>query len=221
MKNSLVKVCCISSLSEAKLALDTGADLLGLVSEMPSGPGVISLEKIAKIVKALPLKTRTILLTSKLTCQDILEQYDVVNTWGIQIVDTLPKEELVKLRKSLPKTHLIQVVHVQDKSSISEALGYTDFVDIILLDSGKPSAEFKTLGGTGDTHDWSISQAICQQSSLPVFLAGGLNPDNIADAKKAVVPSGFDLCSGVRIQGNLDQKKLEHFMRLVHHGQGH
>ena len=217
MKKALVKVCCINSLTEAKLALAAGADLLGLVSEMPSGPGVIPLERIAEIVRALPSETRTVLLTSKLNSNDIADQHKAVKTWGIQIVDKLPIIELKKLRKLLPKTRLLQVVHMQDKSSVSEALSYTKFVDFILLDSGKPRAKLRTLGGTGETHDWSISREICQQSSLPVLLAGGLNPDNIVDAKKAVLPSGFDLCSGVRTDGKLDPEKLKKFMGLVHH----
>jgi len=216
MKKPLVKVCCINSLTEAKLALAAGADLLGLVSEMPSGPGVIPIERIAEIVRGLPPETRTVLLTSKLNCNDISDQHKAVKTWGIQIVDKLLTIELKELRKSLPKTRLIQVVHVQDKSSISEALSYTNFVDFILLDSGKPGAKLRTLGGTGETHDWILSREICQQSTLPVLLAGGLNPDNIVDAKKAVLPSGFDLCSGVRTEGNLDPDKLEKFMGLVH-----
>ena len=184
---------------------------------MPSGPGVIPLERIAEIVRALPSETRTVLLTSKLNSNDIADQHKAVKTWGIQIVDKLPIIELKKLRKLLPKTRLLQVVHMQDKSSVSEALSYTKFVDFILLDSGKPRAKLRTLGGTGETHDWSISREICQQSTLPVLLAGGLNPDNIIDAKKAVLPSGFDLCSGVRTDGKLDPEKLKKFMGLVHH----
>ena len=214
----MVKVCCISSLTEAEMALGAGADLLGLVSEMPSGPGVILIDKIAEIVRGLPAKTRTVLLTSKLDCGEILDQHQTAQTWGIQLVDKLPKNELQRLRKSLPETSLIQVVHIQDKSSISEALSYADVVDFILLDSGNPGAKLKTLGGTGDTHDWNISHEICRQSVLPVLLAGGLKSENIIAAKNAVLPAGFDLCSGVRTDGNLDLKKLEKFMALVHDG---
>ena len=216
MKTPLVKVCCISSLTEAKRALKAGADLLGLVSEMPSGPGVISLELISKIRAELASDTKTVLLTSKLTSQDILAQHKIANTWGLQIVDALPKDELKALRKALPKTRLIQVVHVQDKSSISEALAYEDFVDFILLDSGNPTAELKTLGGTGETHDWNLSREVCRRSRLPVFLAGGLNSDNISEAKSTVRPHGFDLCSGIRTDGKLDSEKLVKFMALVH-----
>ena len=217
MIRPLVKVCCISSLTEAKMALTAGADLLGLVSEMPSGPGIISLVDIAKIVKALPKKTRTVLLSSKRSCLDILHQHDLVKTWGIQLVDNIPLKELQQLRKTLPETHLLQVVHVQDGGAISQVLFLESLVDTILLDSGNPGAKIKTLGGTGQTHDWRINREICDQNATPVLLAGWLKPDNIIAAMRAVRPSGYDLCSGVRTEGKLDKQKLDLFMHLVHH----
>ena len=159
------------------MALEAGADWLGLVSEMPSGPGVISLDKITEIVEGLPSETRTVLLTSKLSFDEIFAQHHLVKTWGIQLVDRIPRTELEQLRKALPKTHLIQVIHVRGKASLSEALSYERLVDAILLDSGNPDASDKTLGGTGKTHDWDISKQICAKSSLPVLLAGGLRSE--------------------------------------------
>ena len=217
MQNPLVKVCCISSLVEANIALDAGATFLGLVSEMPSGPGVISLSEIASIVASLPPNTKTILLSSKRHAQAVLSQHKIANTWGIQLVDKLPTAQLQILRKSLPQTHLIQVIHIRDNSSIIEALDCGEFVDSILLDSGNPHAKVKTLGGTGETHDWNISRKICKMSSVPVLLAGGLNPGNIQAAKDEVHPDGFDLCSGVRTNGKLDVQKLKLFMHRLHH----
>lgn len=215
MSKALIKVCCIGSLTEAKMALSYGASWLGFVSEMPSGPGVIPLEKIAEIVASLSPETRSVLLTCKLTCHEILAQHSVTKTWGIQLVDKLSKTELTRLRKSLPDTHLIQVIHVRNKSSISEAQYYADLVDTILLDSGNPDASIKTLGGTGSTHDWDISSEICETSSLPVLLAGGLSSGNISAAISRVRPYGFDLCSGVRTAGKLDEVKLKKFMEIA------
>lgn len=216
MSKPWVKVCCISSLEEAKTALSLGADWLGLVSEMPSGPGVISLKTIADIVSGLPPETRTVLLTSKRTAHEIHAQHARVKTWGIQLVDSLTNSELKKLRELLPATFLVQVIHVRGKRSVSEALSYVDKVDALLLDSGDPTASIKTLGGTGTTHDWDVSREICEKSSLPVLLAGGLNSENIFLARSLVDPDGYDLCSGVRREGQLDLDKLTEFMRLVH-----
>lgn len=212
MFKPLVKVCCIESSLEANIALNAGADMLGLVSEMPSGPGVISLEKIAIIVDDLPPDTHTVLLTSKVTSEEIVAQHRIAKTWALQLVDRISKPELQKLRKALPETHLIQVIHVLNIDSIQEALDHQKLVDIILLDSGSPMAATRTLGGTGNVHDWELSKQICLQSRLPVFLAGGLNPENISIALTTVKPDGVDLCSGVRSNTNLDREKLSAFM---------
>ncbi|MBT3575776.1 MAG: phosphoribosylanthranilate isomerase [Candidatus Marinimicrobia bacterium] len=218
--NYLIKVCCISSLTEAKMALSAGADLLGLVSEMPSGPGVIPLDQIEEIVVGLPADTKTVLLTSKHRHDDILKQHNQVKTWGVQLVDKVADSVLKELRKSLPSTRFIQVIHVKDEASISQALHYDNLVDMILLDSGNPKAKIKTLGGTGKPHDWKISREICARGSLPVLLAGGLSPENILTARTVVQPSGFDICSGVRSDGKLNQNKLESFMKRVRSKEG-
>jgi len=216
MLDHLVKVCCISSLDEARLATKLGADLLGLVSEMPSGPGVISLDLIAEIVAGLPADTRSVLLTSKTNSDDIISQHEKVQTWGLQLVDSVSVVELKKLRSKLPGTQLIQAIHIQGKASLNEALAVTGLVDFLLLDSGSPKAPVKTLGGTGQIHDWNLSQEICDQSSIPVLLAGGLTPGNVATAIQKVQPAGVDLCSGVRTAGQLDPDKLSSFMNMVH-----
>ncbi len=217
MHKPYVKVCCISSLSEAQAALKAGAFCLGFVSEMPSGPGVISLAYIQDIVAALPPDTRSVLLTSKQNAQDIILQHDRVKTWGIQLVDKLPMSELKALRKLRPNTMLFQVIHVSDKSSIQDAVSCFKSVDFLLLDSGNPKGEIKTLGGTGNTHDWEISREICKLSPRPVFLAGGLNAENVSRAVSQVQPHGVDLCSGIRSNGNLDIKKLNDFMFELDH----
>ena len=90
-----------------------------------------------------------------------------------------------------------------------------EHVDALLLDSGNPSLAVKELGGTGRTHDWKLSRRIRDSVSIPVFLAGGLTPSNVADAVAAVEPFGLDVCSGVRSDGNLDPVKLRAFVDAV------
>jgi len=207
-----VKVCCICSIEEARIALRFGASWLGFVSEMPSGPGILSLDAIRDIINQLPSETQTVLLTSKVTSQGIIKQFNATGTWAIQLVDQLLPGELQHLRHALPHVKLIQVVHVRDRKALAEANSYQEYVDYLLLDSGDPLARVKTLGGTGATHDWEISRQICLESNIPVLLAGGLNPDNIQEAITRVRPHGVDLCSGVRTDGRLDCKKLKRFM---------
>jgi len=210
-----VKVCCISSIKESKLAIQFGASALGLVGKMPSGPGIIADEMIAEIAAATPPSIATFLLTSETSTTTILNHYQKVHTNTIQLVDDVSYKCYRELRAQLPMVKLVQVIHVADEDSIDEALAIAPNVDAILLDSGNPNLEIKVLGGTGKTHDWSISRKIVEAVSIPVFLAGGLNPENARRAVEEVNPFGLDICGGVRTNGKLDPVKLEAFFKAV------
>ncbi|MCO6473707.1 MAG: phosphoribosylanthranilate isomerase, partial [Melioribacteraceae bacterium] len=186
-----------------------------LVSEMPSGPGIISEPEIEKIISSLSSSTMTVLLTSKVTAEEIIKQYDYCKPFALQLVDELGKNESVRLRELLPDVELIQVIHVLNESSIQQAKKIEKYVDKILLDSGNPNRNVKTLGGTGNTHNWEISKKLVEEVNVPVFLAGGLNYDNVIEAVKKVNPFGIDLCSGVRTNGKLDRLKLNDFFNIV------
>ncbi|MGZ8414644.1 MAG: phosphoribosylanthranilate isomerase [Gemmatirosa sp.] len=210
-----LKVCCIASHEEAALAVAHGADALGLVSAMPSGPGPIEEALIAEIAPRVPPPIATFLLTSRLDAATIVTQARrcAVNT--LQLVDALPEEELRALREALPAVRLVQVIHVLDDDSVQEALATAPLVDALLLDSGNPRLAVKELGGTGRVHDWALSRAIRERAGVPVFLAGGLRADNVGEAIAAVAPFGVDVCSGVRTDGRLDAAKLDAFARAV------
>ncbi len=210
-----VKICCISSVQEAALAVRYGAKALGLVSEMPSGPGVVDEASIAAITATVPTGVATFLLTSRTTSAEILAQLKRCGTNTVQICDHVAPEVHLELRECAPEVSLVQVVHVSDEASIDEALECAERVDTLLLDSGNQSLAVKELGGTGRTHDWKLSRKIVEQSPVPVFLAGGLRPGNVAEAIREVRPHGVDLCSGVRTEDRLDEAKLARFMRAV------
>lgn len=209
-----VKICCISSIAEAKLAIRYGASALGLVSEMPSGPGVIALEQIAEIAEKVPPPVGTFLLTCKQTVDEIAAQHEICRTNTIQICDNFV-DSYEDLRKALPSVKLVQVVHVGGEESLREAFEISEKVDAILLDSGNQKLEIKELGGTGRTHDWTISRKIVEGVKSPVFLAGGLKAENVAEAVEKVQPFGLDLCSSVRTEGKLDEEKLKRFFAEV------
>ncbi len=211
-----VKICCISSLEEAKLAIECGAYALGLVGPMPSGPGVIADELIAKIAANVPPDTETFLLTSEIHVEHIIAHHESVKTTTVQLVDNLQNGTYRELKTALPDTKLVQVIHVLNEASIDEALTAAEHVDYLLLDSGNPNLKVKELGGTGRTHNWTISKRIVEQSPIPVFLAGGLKAENVSAAVEQVNPFGLDLCSGVRTNGSLDKEKLRSFFRQVH-----
>jgi phosphoribosylanthranilate isomerase len=215
MTKPRVKICCISSIDEAKMAIEYGAAALGLVGQMPSGPGIIGDELIYQIAKTVPPPISTFLLTSETKPQDIILHYRKVNTTTIQIVDELEKRAYQLLRNELPNVKLVQVIHVIDENSVKEAIEIANYVDAILLDSGNPNLAVKELGGTGRTHNWELSREIRKAIPIPLFLAGGINKDNVKQAIETVQPFGLDLCSSVRTNGKLDRQKLKDFFNAV------
>lgn len=210
-----IKVCCISSLAEARLAIEAGAAALGLVSKMPSGPGVIDEALIAEIAAAVPPPIATFLLTALQDADALAEQHARCRTSTMQFVDAVAPIELRRLRAKLPGIRLVQVIHVRDDNALDEARGVAPFVDALLLDSGNPLLAVKELGGTGRRHDWALSRRIREAVGVPLFLAGGLNALNAAEAIATVRPFGLDICSGVRSNGALAPERLAAFMDAV------
>ncbi len=213
-----VKICCMASREEAALAMSMGADALGLVSAMPSGPGPIADELIADIAATVPPPIATFLLTCRQDAEGIIEQHAMCRTSTLQLVDTVAPAELCKLRVRLPGIKLVQVIHVGGEESIEEAREVSGLVDALLLDSGNQKLAVKELGGTGRVHDWNISRRIREAVAVPLFLAGGLNARNVREAIAAVRPHGVDICSGVRTAGRLDPTKLRPFIHAVKMG---
>ena len=211
-----VKICCISTVEEAALAIESGASALGLVSAMPSGPGVIQEDQIAEIPATVPPPIATFLLTSKQNVEEIVAQQRHCRTNCLQLCDCLTSGAHADLRRALPGIKIVQVIHVTGPESVVEAAAVAPSVDAILLDSGNPALAVKELGGTGRSHDWHLSRQIREQVNIPIFLAGGLSASNVGQAMNAVAPFGLDLCSGVRTNGRLDPQKLHAFFDAVH-----
>jgi phosphoribosylanthranilate isomerase len=210
-----VKICCISSAEEASLAVRYGASALGLVSAMPSGPGVIPDNLIAEIAATVPPGVATFLLTSAQDAATIIAQQRHAGVNTLQICDRLTGGSYEDIRDALPGIKLVQVIHVTGPESLDEARMAATQVDAILLDSGNQSLAVKELGGTGRVHDWTVSRAIRAAIDIPLYLAGGLNAGNVAEAIGAVGPFALDICSGVRTDGWLDEEKLGAFMRAA------
>ena len=197
------------------MAINYGASAIGLVSEMPSGPGVIPEDLIREIATSVPSNISTFLLTSKRDTASIIEQQKRCKVNTIQLCDSLAKGDYTDFRKELPGINIIQVIHVVDKSSVEKSVAIAPLVDGLLLDSGNVKSSIKELGGTGRTHNWALSRAIVESSQTPVWLAGGLNPENIVEAIKTVSPFGVDICSGVRSDGKLNEKKLSQYVKNI------
>jgi len=210
-----VKVCCIASEEEAALAVRMGASAIGLVSRMPSGPGPIPESRIRDIARTVPPGVATFLLTCETTAELIIEQQRFCRTTTLQLVDEVEPGVHARVREALPGISIVQVIHVRDDDALRQSIAVAPAVDAILLDSGNPSLSTKELGGTGRVHDWALSRKIRDSVTVPVFLAGGLNPGNVAKAITQVAPFGVDACSGLRTNGNLDETKLAAFMNAT------
>jgi len=213
--NPRVKICCIASEEEAGTAISFGASALGLVAAMPSGPGPIPDDLIRRIARSVPPPIATFLLTCQTQAGAIVAHHLRTQTGTLQLVDAPEAGAIAAIRFVLPVVKIVQVVHVRDEGSINEALQAAAHADALLLDSGNPALAVKELGGTGRVHDWRLSRRIVEQSPIPVFLAGGLNSENVRSAIDQVQPFAVDVCSGVRTDGHLDPNKLELFFNAV------
>jgi phosphoribosylanthranilate isomerase len=210
-----LKVCCIRSVEEARLAIRYGASALGLVSAMPSGPGVISEDTIAAIAAVVPPPISRFLLTSREDVAGILGQQRRLRVDTLQLCDRLAEGAHRELREALPGVRLVQVIHVTGAESVDEARAVSRDVDALLLDSGNQALAVKELGGTGRRHDWMVSRRIREAVGVPVFLAGGLRGENVREAIETVGPFGLDVCTGVRTDGALDESRLAAFVEAM------
>ncbi len=210
-----IKVCCIASPDEAQMAIDAGAHALGLVAAMPSGSGPISDAEIAAIADVVPPPVATFLLTAETTAEGISRHIELTGPSTVQICSHISPAEAAKLARLQPAVRRVQVIHVEDEGALKLIVDYAPHAHAFLLDSGRPNAKVPQLGGTGLPHDWSVSARFVAESPLPVFLAGGLNAENVGQAIRTVRPFGVDLCTGVRTDGHLNKAKLEAFVAAV------
>jgi phosphoribosylanthranilate isomerase len=203
-----IKICCISSVAEAWMAIRHGASALGLVSMMPSGPGIIDEALITEIAATVPPGVASFLLTSQPDAGRIVAQQRRCRVNTIQLCDRLERGSYADLRRAMPGIRIVQVIHITGAEALVEAQRVAPQVDARLLDSGNQALATKELGGTGRTHNWEISRQIRDSVEAPIFLAGGIKPANLREATRQVQPFGIDLCSGVRTDGRLDESKL-------------
>ncbi len=213
MVRTRVKICCISSPEEAALALVAGADAVGLVGPMPSGAGIIGYERARHIAATVPPPVMPVLLTSQTRAEAIAEQARACEINTVQLVKHVSVDTHDWLARHAPALRRIQVIHVEGMEALEVIAHYGDRPHAFLLDSGRPDTD--EYGGTGRRHDWQVSARCVREARRPVFLAGGLDAANAAEAIAAVRPFGLDVCSGLRTDEGLDPTRLAAFMRAV------
>ncbi len=210
-----IKICCMASFEEVQLAIQAGADAVGFVCAAPTSPSTIYKQSIASITSLIPPPISTFMLTSEPTASNIAQYVRITGASTVQIIPHLRLEESKQLTELIPATRRVQVIHIKNEGALDLIDKYAPYVHAFLLDSGQSMQSTPENGGTGRTHDWSMSAEFVRRSPHPVFLAGGLSPENVGEAMKQVRPFGVDLCSGVRVGGRLDPDKLKDFIDSV------
>jgi phosphoribosylanthranilate isomerase len=212
-----IKICCMASQEEVELAIRAGADAVGLIGKtaQPSSPRAIDDHAVTALAASVPPPIATFMLTSERSAAGIAQHVRAAGACTVQICSHLTAQESERLAELLPTTRRVQVIHVEDKGALELIAPYAPFVHAFLLDSGKPGLPTPVYGGTGLTHDWSVSAEFVKRSPRPVFLAGGLTASNVGEAIERIRPFAVDLCTGVRTDGRLDPEKLAAFMTAV------
>ena len=204
---TLVKICGITNLPDAVSAVLLGADYVGFLVDIGFAADKVTKEEAKEIIAKLPLEVKPVYVTYEKKAKKIISIAKEINPAVIQLHNDISVEEIKKIRKALKKIELTKTINVKNLKSVDEAKSFEKYVDYLLLDTAVKGRK----GGTGKTHNWDISKKIVLAVKKPVFLAGGLNPDNVAQAIKKVQPYAVDTNSGAETE---KRKKDHEKMRL-------
>ncbi len=202
-----VKICGVTSVEDAFMCVEAGADFIGTIVDIPSSPRSVSIGKSREILSALQPRVKGVVVMASKSPQDVIEAVEFIQPWGVQLHGGEKRDFIKKVKESV-SVSLIKAIPVEGEKSIDRALFFADVCDALLLDTAAGS-----LGGSGKTHDWRVSSQIVKLAECQVFLAGGLNPGNIIDAVKTVNPYCADTSSGVeKTHRKKDLKKVRDFV---------
>lgn len=205
-----VKICGIRRVEDALAAVLSGADAVGcLVGLDYATPDRVAPATARAIFEALPPFVARVLVTHRTGLAEVTALMRESGATVAQLHGEFPTVAISALREALPYATIVKSVHVTGEDSIAAAVAASRVADAILLDTKARGR----IGGTGVTHDWSISARIAGASSKPVILAGGLTPENVAEAIAHVHPYAVDVNSGTRgSDGFKDHAKIRAFL---------
>ena len=205
-----VKICGLSRVEHALVAAEAGADAVGcLVGLEHASPDQVSAATARAVYSVLPPFVARVLVTHQTTLGNVSELVRETGATAVQLHGEYPLVAVPALREAFPYLSILKCVHVTGEEAIAAARAAARVADAVLLDTKVRGR----IGGTGKTHDWSISAKIVETCPKPVILAGGLNPSNVADAIKRVRPWGVDTNSGTRATGGVkDHAKIRAFI---------
>ena len=203
-----IKVCGIMNRAELLQAIFAGADAVGFIVEIDSSRHRLSAKDAADLIKLVPLFTKSVAVIAPEDVDGAVQLAELIGADVLQVHGSLSAADLAELKGRVSQK---LVAAVAAGSNLNEIRNYAVSADAVLLDS---VAQGK-LGGTGNVHDWNKSAAIVESLKVPVILAGGLNPANVADAIEKVRPYAVDASSGLETDGKKDQQKIFSFVREV------
>ena len=207
------KICGTNTVRDLEIAVAAGADAVGfIVGTTHKSEDSVTPAEARAMIRQLPPFVAGVVVTHLTSFEDLVRLVEETTCCVLQIQDVVPAETLIKLRERFPFLYLIKAVHVVDESAVETAKEFALYADAILLDSRTADR----LGGTGVTHDWSLSAKIVSEVSKPVILAGGLKPANLFEAMSAVHPYAVDVHSGVKADGVRDDVLTREFVRIAH-----
>jgi phosphoribosylanthranilate isomerase len=207
-----VQIAGVSSLEEALAAEQAGADALGFTVRLPNGlHDDLTEAKARSIIAALPPFIASVAITYVETPREAVDLCRYLGVAALQLHGPFPTQELPLIRAALPHLKLIRAVHVTGPGALAQARALERRVDALILDTYDPTTG--RHGATGQTHDWSISRQIVDHIRTPVILAGGLTPDNVAEAIRIVQPWAVDVHTGIeRADGTRDFSAIGAFV---------
>ncbi len=209
-----IQVAGVRSIEDARFLSDLGVDAIGLTVGLPPGaPDDLPTREAAAIAAVLPPFVTPVLITYRSTAEEVVTLLRAIGASTVQLHGDAPVEEVRRMREAIPGLRVIRRVTVAGPEAVEVAAATVD-ADALILDSYDPVTG--RLGATGRTHDWSISAAIARTARVPVILAGGLRPENVAAAIRAVRPWAVDVHTGVEdAAGNLDRARAASFVEAV------
>jgi phosphoribosylanthranilate isomerase len=211
-----VKICGMRRVEDALAAVLAGADAVGcLVGLDYASPDRVDPAVARVIFESLPPFIARVLVTHRTGLADVTALMRESGATVAQLHGEFPTVAISALREALPYATIVKSVHVTGEETIAAAVAASRVADAVLLDTKARGR----IGGTGVTHDWSISARIAAATSKPVILAGGLTPDNVAEAVAHVRPYAVDVNSGTRgADGFKDHAKIRAFVAAARQG---
>lgn len=200
----LVKICGVSNRIDAESAARAGTTAIGFVMGGKCLPVEVEprAQEVREIIRSLPKSVDTYIVTHLTNAKDILDLAEYTGASGIQISEELDVSIVREVRENTDRK-IIKTVTVRDETSFSLLAAYTPYADYILLDT----AVAGYVGGTGEVSDWTLCHKLVRASRLPVFLAGGLTPENVTEGIDRVNPAGVDVSTGVSTFSSIYHRK--------------